>query len=63
MKMKEAYKVVFKKREVNPEMIGKVELEKNDLLTLILATASVIVPVLLIVFAVIALIIFIMFYR
>ncbi|MBE6059972.1 MULTISPECIES: hypothetical protein [unclassified Clostridium] len=63
MKMKEAYKVVFKKREVNPEMIGKVELEKNDLLALILATASVIVPVLLIVFAVIALIIFIMFYR
>ena len=57
MKMKEAYKVVFKKREVNPEMIGKVELEKNDLLALILATASVIVPVLLIVFAVIALII------
>jgi len=53
MKMKEAYKVVFKKREVNPEMIGKVELEKNDLLA----------PVLLIVFAVIALIIFIMFYR
>ncbi len=63
MKMKEAYKVVFKKREVNPEMIGKLELEKNDLLALILATASVIVPVLLIVFAVIALIIFIMFYR
>ncbi len=63
MKMKEAYKVVFKKREVNPEMIGKVELEKNDLLALILATASVIVPVLLTVFAVIALIIFIMFYR
>ncbi|HAR84414.1 MULTISPECIES: hypothetical protein [Clostridium] len=63
MKMKEAYKVVFKKREVNPEMIGKVELEKNDLLALVLATASVIVPVLLIVFAVIALIIFIMFYR
>lgn len=63
MKMKDAYKVVFKKREVNPEMIGKVELEKNDLLALILATASVIVPVLLIVFAVIALIIFIMFYR
>lgn len=63
MKMKEAYKVVFKKREVNPEMIGKVELEKNDLLALVLATASVIVPVLLILFAVIALIIFIMFYR
>ncbi|MGN9163306.1 hypothetical protein [Clostridium sulfidigenes] len=63
MKMKDAYKVVFKKREVNPEMIGKVELEKNDLLALVLATASVIVPVLLIVFAVIALIIFIMFYR
>lgn len=63
MKMKEPYKVVFKKREVNPEMIGKVELEKNDLLALVLATASVIVPVLLIVFAVIALIIFIMFYR
>jgi len=63
MKMKEAYKVVFKKREVNPEMIGKVELEKNDLLALVLATASVIVPVLLIVFAVITLIIFIMFYR
>jgi hypothetical protein len=63
MKMKEAYKAVLKKREVNPEMIGKIELEKNDVLALILATSSVIVPIVLIIFAVIALIIFIMFYR
>lgn len=63
MKMKAAYKAVFKKREVNPEMIGKIELEKNDVLALVLATTSVIVPVLLIIFAVIAFIIFIMFYR
>ncbi len=44
-------------------MMGKIELEKNDVLALVLATASVIVPVVLIIFAVIALIIFIMFYR
>jgi len=61
--MKNAYRDVFKKREVNKDMIGNLQLEKNDFLALVIATASVIVPVLLIIFAVIALIIYFMFGR
>lgn len=61
--MRNAFKDVFKKREVNPDMVANLQLEKNDFLALVLATASVIIPVLLIIFAVIAFIIFFMFYR
>ncbi|MEG1254961.1 hypothetical protein [Clostridium sp.] len=62
-RMRNAFKDVFKKREVNPDMVANLQLEKNDFLALVLATASVIIPVLLIIFAVIAFIIFFMFYR
>jgi len=61
--MKNAYRDVFKKKEVNKDMIGNLQLEKNDFLALVIATASVIIPVLLIIFAVIALIIYFMFGR
>jgi len=60
---KEAFKEAFKKKEINPEMIGKVELEKNDVLAIILASASVIVPMVFIIFALVALVILFMFYR
>lgn len=60
---KDAFKEAFKKKEINPEMIEKMELEKNDVLAIMIASASVIVPVMLIIFAIIALIILFMFYR
>ncbi|MEG0308683.1 MAG: hypothetical protein RR636_12115 [Clostridium sp.] len=62
-RMRNAFRDAFKKREISPDMVGNLELEKNDLLALILATASVIIPTVLIIFAVIAFIIIFMFYR
>lgn len=50
------------KKEANTEMVGKVQFEKNDFLALIIAMASVAIPVFLAFFGGIALIIFIMFY-
>lgn len=61
-KMTRVVKDALGKKEVNPEMVGKVEFEKNDLLALVIAMASVAIPVFLAMFAGVALIIFIMFY-
>ncbi|MDU4889695.1 MAG: hypothetical protein E6344_03165 [Clostridium sp.] len=61
--MRKVVKEALGKREANPDMIGKIELEKNDVLALILAMASVAIPVFLLMFAGVALVIFVMFYR
>ncbi|GEM_PF-374983 len=60
--MMKVVKDALGKKEVNPEIVGKVELEKNDVLALIIAMSSVAIPVFLAMFAGVALIIFIMFY-
>lgn len=61
-RMTSVVKDALKKRDVNPEMVGKVDFEKNDLLALIIAVASIAIPVLIVMFAGIALIIFVLFY-
>ncbi|MEG2936584.1 MAG: hypothetical protein RR844_08865 [Clostridium sp.] len=61
--MRKVVKEALGKREASPDMIGKVELEKNDILALMIAMASVAIPVFLLMFAGVALVIFVMFYR
>lgn len=60
--MMKVVKAALGKKKVNPDMVGNVELEKNDILALIIAISSVAIPVFLAMFAGVAIIIFIMFY-
>lgn len=60
--MRKVVKQALAKREASPDMIGKIELEKNDLLAMMIAMASVAIPVFLLMFAGVAVVIFVMFY-
>lgn len=60
--MKKVFKEALGKREANPDKIGQVELEKNDLLAMMIAMAWVAIPIFLLMFAGVALIIFVLFY-
>lgn len=61
--MRKVIKEALGKKEANPDMIGKIALEKNDLLAMMIALGSVALPVLLLMFAGVALVIFVLFYR
>ena len=60
--MRKVLKEALGKKEANPDKIGKIELEKNDVLALMIAMASVAIPVFLAMFAGVGLIIFVLFY-
>ena len=54
---------LLEKKEVNPEIEKNLEFEKNDFLAMFIASATVFIPVVIAAFAVIAIMILLLFYR
>ncbi len=62
-KRRVTFKEIFKKKEIRPDMIGNVKLEKNDVLAMAIAAVTVFLPAVLLIFGGLAVLILVLFYR